>query len=179
MVKRTRIFLLPDAENSFCFGECFGAEVDETDDPYIFSAGDTLSPDTKEYDYFYTTYYPNGQNGKSIIKYTFYDNDTTSIATSVIFIFDSGDARIGNISEMAQLNIYPNPTTGELRIKNYELREDAEYVIYSVVGQVVMQGILSCRDAACHVPTTINVESLSAGMYFLRIDGKTVRFVKE
>ena len=79
----------------------------------------------------------------------------------------------------AALRVYPNPTTGELQIKNYELREDAEYQIFSVVGQVVMQGVLSCRDAACYVPTIINVESLAAGLYFLKIDGKVVKFVKE
>jgi len=67
--------------------------------------------------------------------------------------------------------VYPNPTSSQLRIKNYELREDAEYTIYSVVGQVVQQGKLHNN--------TIKVESLASGMYFLKIDGKVVRFVKE
>ena len=70
-----------------------------------------------------------------------------------------------------QLRVYPNPTTGQLKITNYELRENTEYVIYSIVGQVVLEGVLQNN--------TINVESLASGMYFLKVDGKTVRFVKE
>jgi len=41
------------------------------------------------------------------------------------------------------------------------------------MGQLMMQGKLSDET------TTINVESLASGMYFLRIAGKTVKFVKE
>jgi len=74
--------------------------------------------------------------------------------------------------------VYPNPAGEQLRIKNYELREDAEYTIYSVVGQVVMEGVLPCRDALQCV-STIDVQHLTNGMYFLKIDGKTVKFVKE
>ena len=80
------------------------------------------------------------------------------------------------------LQVYPNPAKNQLII---ECKDGAcpvpteEYVIYSVVGQVVMRGTLPCRDAACHVLTTINVESLASGMYFLEIGNKTVKFVKE
>jgi len=51
------------------------------------------------------------------------------------------------------------------------LSEDAEYKIFSVVGQVVMEGTLKNN--------TINVSPLANGMYFLKIDGKIVRFVKQ
>ena len=51
------------------------------------------------------------------------------------------------------------------------LSEDAEYKIFSVVGQVVMEGTLKNN--------TINVESLANGMYFLKVDNKVVKFVKE
>ena len=78
---------------------------------------------------------------------------------------------IAETPSMASLRVYPNPTGNQLRIKNYELREDAEYVIYSVVGQVVLQGKL--------YNNTINVESLASGMYLLKVDGKVVKFVKE
>jgi hypothetical protein len=79
---------------------------------------------------------------------------------------------------IASLRIYPNPTDGKLTITNYELRDgEADYTIYSVVGQTVLQGKLSCMDAACRVHT-INVEPLAKGMYFLRVGDKTVKFVK-
>ena len=65
-----------------------------------------------------------------------------------------------NIKELQntnyELRVYPTPTNGQITI---ECRDGAcpvsteEYIIYSVMGQVVMCGALTCRDAACHVPT--------------------------
>jgi len=71
----------------------------------------------------------------------------------------------------ASVRVFPNPVSTQLKITNYELREDAEYQIYSVVGQVVMQGVLQNN--------IINVEALASGMYSLKIDGKVIKFVKE
>ena len=85
-----------------------------------------------------------------------------------------------------QLRIYPNPTTGQLHITrghaplweeqtsgHAHLWEDAVVEIYSVVGQLLLQGTLQNET------TNINVESLANGMYFLQIGNKTVRFVKQ
>ena len=73
---------------------------------------------------------------------------------------------IGNIT------VYPNPTNYELGIKNWELGI-GDYHIFNMMGQTVMQGRLSDET------TTINVESLPSGMYFLKIAGKAVKFVKQ
>ena len=69
------------------------------------------------------------------------------------------------------ISVYPNPANGQLKIKNYELRENTEYQIYSIVGQIVQQGKL--------YNNIINVETLANGLYFLKVDGKMVKFVKE
>ena len=72
--------------------------------------------------------------------------------------------------------IYPNPTNGQLTI---EYSDGAcpitteEYTIYSVMGQIVMR-----RDAM-HCVSTINVESLANGMYYLKIADRVIKFVKE
>ena len=85
-------------------------------------------------------------------------------------------------SKSGEIYVYPNPAGSQL-IVDYG-RDGAcpvptgEYQIFSVVGQVVMEGVLPCRDAINCV-STISVESLVNGMYFLKIGGKTVRFVKE
>jgi len=81
---------------------------------------------------------------------------------------------IAEIAQSAGFKVYPNPVSTQLKITNYELRENTEYSIYSVVGQVVM----SCRDVARNVPT-IDVSHLASGMYFLKIDGKMMKIVKE
>jgi len=170
MIRRELISLLPETENLFCFLQCFESWVDVTEYPYTFSAGDTLLYSDG---YFYTAYNPKNQKGISVIKYTFYDHANPSDATDVIFVFDSENMEVGikdNISEMARLSVYPNPTTSQLRITNYELRENTEYYIYSVVGQIVQQGKLHNN--------IINVESLASGMYFLKVDNTVSKILK-
>ena len=67
--------------------------------------------------------------------------------------------------------VYPNPVSHNLHIELNEL-ETANYVIYNVLGQTVQQGEINKT-------TDINVNNFSTGMYYLRIAGKTVKFVKE
>ena len=69
----------------------------------------------------------------------------------------------------ASLRVYPNPTDRQLIIENGELTIE-NYSIYSVVGQVVMQGVLQNN--------IINVEQLASGMYFLKVGNKVIKFVK-
>jgi hypothetical protein len=71
------------------------------------------------------------------------------------------------------LRVYPNPTNGQLIIESGELAiENAEYRIFSIIGQLIMQGKLQ-------ETSIINIESLASGMYYLRIGKNMVKFVKE
>ena len=67
------------------------------------------------------------------------------------------------------LRVYPNPTTGQLTIGG-DLTVD-NYSIYNVVGQIVMQGTLKNN--------TINIESLTNGIYYLKIADTVVKVVKQ
>ncbi|MCL2132593.1 MAG: T9SS type A sorting domain-containing protein, partial [Lentimicrobiaceae bacterium] len=72
--------------------------------------------------------------------------------------------------------LYPNPTTGKLSVFSYQLSEmGGEVEIYDVVGQVV--GAYRIRPENTEI--TIDISHLSAGMYFLKIDGKTYKVVKQ
>ena len=72
----------------------------------------------------------------------------------------------------ASLRVFPNPTRGQLQITNYELREDTEYQIFSVVGQVVMQGQLGHEGQ-------VDVSALASGIYFLKVNNQVIKFIKE
>ena len=73
----------------------------------------------------------------------------------------------------ASLRIYPNPVKGELIIeKGEEKIENVE--IYNVVGQLLQSKIVNLQSE-----TVIDVSHLASGMYFLKVDNKVVRFVKE
>ena len=98
-----------------------------------------------------------------------------------------GDDEVG-VAELAtsneQLKIYPNPTNGQLKIKNYELKENEAIEIYNVVGQKAPfnspeGGKLPSFGGVGGGSIVIDVSHLSNGMYFLKVGNKTVRFVKE
>ena len=109
---------------------------------------------------------------------------TNGLATDTDYTQDfnikvSAAVNVTNIV-MPKMVIYPNPTTGQLRIDASENGEwttdNMEYSIYSVTGQKIMQGKL-LQDS-----TTINVEYLAKGMYYLKVTGNktvTVKFIKE
>jgi predicted phage tail protein len=80
---------------------------------------------------------------------------------------------ISTITMANNLQLYPNPTTGELRIKNYELREGDKIEIYNMLGQKQQ---LSTNNYPLN---TIDVSHLSAGMYTLKIGGYVGKFVKK
>ena len=73
-----------------------------------------------------------------------------------------------------KLQVYPNPTNGQLRIFNYELRENTTIEIYNVMGQKLL-----FIESLKSTETTIDVQHLASGMYFLKVGNQVVRFVKE
>jgi hypothetical protein len=80
---------------------------------------------------------------------------------------------IHDITLANSLQLYPNPTTGELRIKNYELQEGDNIEIYNMLGQ-------KQQLTTIHYPlSTINVSHLSAGVYTVKIGGYVGKFVKK
>jgi len=73
-------------------------------------------------------------------------------------------------------SIYPNPTSGQLRVSGDILDgKDREIIIFDVVGQVVFTSHVSELSPE----TTINLSHLSNGLYFLKVNGKMVKIVKE
>jgi hypothetical protein len=71
----------------------------------------------------------------------------------------------------APLQVYPNPASTQIHVK-LDTQEIADYSIYSITGQILQQGKVQ-NDLP------ISVESLANGMYYLKVAGKTVKFVKE
>ncbi|MBR4135046.1 MAG: T9SS type A sorting domain-containing protein [Bacteroidales bacterium] len=85
--------------------------------------------------------------------------------------FTSGSGVAGRTNA---INVYPNPVAETIRISN---AEGAQIAIYNSNGQVVKQ----LESAGTN--TTVDVSTLSAGIYFVQIIGdkqvSTVKFVKE
>ena len=79
-----------------------------------------------------------------------------------------------NENAMSNVNLYPNPNKGQFSLSLPE--EECDITICNSLGQVVHQ-------SQAHGMTTLNLESLSQGMYFVTVKSeKTVgslKFVKE
>jgi len=72
----------------------------------------------------------------------------------------------------ASLRIYPNPTNGQLTIDNGELTiENVE--VYNIVGQKLQSKIVNLQSKI-----EIDVSHLASGLYFLKVDNKTFKIIK-
>lgn len=74
-----------------------------------------------------------------------------------------------------KLSIYPNPTSNNLNISSATNLDKANYQIVDVLGKTVISGRLEYE--------TINVSSLSNGIYFLKVSNnsatQTIKFIKK
>ena len=67
-----------------------------------------------------------------------------------------------------EIKIYPNPTTGELRVTSYELQV-SEIQICNVVGQILYQ-INKSTNNQINNEISIDISHLSAGIYILKVE---------
>jgi len=71
--------------------------------------------------------------------------------------------------------IFPNPTTGKLRITNYDNSiTNYELRITDIVGQVVLTSSVSTSSPE----TTIDISNLANGVYFMKINNKITKIIK-
>jgi surface protein len=76
--------------------------------------------------------------------------------------------------ERNSLKLYPNPVVSVLNIKTDNHLINQPYTIIDGLGRIVLNGKLN------EVDTTINVEQLSKGIYYLKVSGNSsTKFIKE
>jgi len=107
-------------------------------------------------------------------KSIYYDWDGTDWVEGTMLVFYWSDHIVGipTITNY-ELQVYPNPTTGQLRITNYELRENTVIEIFDIYGKNVTP--LTSHSS----PLILDISHLTNGMYFLKIDNKVVKIVKQ
>jgi len=76
--------------------------------------------------------------------------------------------------DRSNITLYPNPTLGLLNIKVDSGIANKPYSITDTLGKIVLKGKLNESD------TTINVEHLSNGIYYIKVaNDKASKFIKE
>ena len=72
------------------------------------------------------------------------------------------------------MSLYPNPVTNVLNLIVGSNIENSTYILTDLKGKIIRQGIIDNNV------TSINVEYLSKGVYFIKIAGNVViKFIKE
>ena len=145
--------------------------------PTITQNGDTLtssSPVGNQW-YFNNT----AISGETEQNYTYTQNGTYFVEVTNTYkcasksddkiITDVGIASITN----HELRIYPNPTDGQLRITNYELRENTVIELFDVYGRKHVS-----RFTFHNSHIEIDISHLASGMYFLKVNNKVVKVIK-
>ena len=83
------------------------------------------------------------------------------------------DLSIYFITANYKLQVYPNPTTGQLIIDNGQLTIQ-NIDLYDVIGQKI-----NYQLSTVNYQLSIDISHLANGLYFLKVDGQTVKIVKE
>ena len=134
-------------------------------------------PDTT----FNISHFLTGLTKNAIYEYYAYmrlATETTERYGDTVEFTASGETGIVETGSTRPIQIYPNPTDGQLRITGYELRANTVIEIFSVVGQVVYTSPQPSPSERLG-EVVIDISHLVNGMYFLKVDGKTVKFVKK
>ena len=97
---------------------------------------------------------------------------TNNFYTGYVFdlneLFPGVGVNVPEVSHNTKMTVSPNPATTQL---NVSLNHDSDIVIYTITGQVV-------STQKGHVgPNTINISSLSSGVYFINAGSDTQKFV--
>ncbi|MFZ9029528.1 MAG: T9SS type A sorting domain-containing protein [Crocinitomicaceae bacterium] len=84
--------------------------------------------------------------------------------------FISENASTNNYSS-DKITVYPNPVKEALTISFGTLNSSSDFRITNLMGKVVLSSKV--------IQNTVDVSSLSSGVYLLEVDGSVLRFVKE
>jgi hypothetical protein len=97
--------------------------------------------------------------------------DAQPITLLTYSITDESATKIKNM-EKSSLNIYPNPSSGKINIKG--LNNDKFVSVYNLFGQIELQFAYDSQKSV----NSYSVANLQDGIYFLKTENSTVKFVK-
>jgi len=102
--------------------------------------------------------------------------NSNSCTDSTVLPIKITNIGLNNLSLENDLTVYPNPTKTNITINNKINLVGKKYIITNVIGQTVISGKLNLNE------TTVNLETLQSGMYFLSLDGlskQSIKVIKE
>lgn len=113
-------------------------------------------------------------NDNLIVTSTDAECGTTYFSTFYVDLLDFEDIQLGqeDLELTSALAIYPNPANEILNIR-FKNPIEAKVLIYNMLGQNVKTYQISTQE------TSLNISDLLAGIYLLKINNETFKFIKE
>ena len=96
------------------------------------------------------------------------------IGTDSSFYLKTTDGTTGisiNVSEDDRIDLFPNPAKNKLKINTKENSNKAKFNIYTLQGQLVLEGEFSDKE------TELDISQLKAGMYLFRTKNSVQKFI--
>lgn len=159
--KKTEVSIIENTVNSFCWGSCFP--------PFIFEATQaiTIPANGTDPDSFIGDYTPDGKEGTSVLRYTFFAAANINDSVSLIVYYQVGAAGIRDWTlDKGLLKAYPNPTSGLL---NLEFPGDTNQLItlriFSITGQIVEETKMQYGQSSAR----LDLSEYPKGIMFLEI----------
>lgn len=165
-VRRTSLNVVDGSENYFCaLGACLSPTVDLSRDLDL-GAGVTVDLENA----FYSHYSPMGNQGKTELKFEYFDvnNDFDTLAFYVTF---DGSTGINDINSASNLRAYPNPANGLVQFSiDSSVGDNSNLVIYDITGNKVLEMNISNRNNL-----SLDLTELTRGVYIYRIESDLIK----
>jgi hypothetical protein len=171
-VRRYEECMVSGNENYFCWDICWSAAV-SVSGPMAVASGDTAT-------FFYGDYKAKGNEGASIIRYRFFNDDNAGSYNEVYIKFHAGgsclaiaDCNVGIDEEQATItSVYPNPASEQITFEYTTAGKDGVINIFDITGKVVRNFKVNSN----YSKSTIDLDGLNSGIYFytFSVDNKPV-----
>lgn len=165
MVQRQKVSLVNGATSVFCVGDAC-LDGDASIFPENILAGDSLTHSADGDRSFHIFYNPNGTSGVSLLKFTFFDETTTTITKSVFFRINH-EVSVNEAKENTVLTAYPNPATSRVTFEHV-LNSNiigAQLIIRNITGVSVYNSPIGNSSKS-----NISLEGFTPGIYFYSIE---------
>lgn len=165
-VARTRVTMIGDASDYFCWGACYPPFTDTSSVNILVNAGST-SPAGD--DGFVAHYDIHDAVGISVVKYRFYNVDNHDEFVEVVVKYNTAPDGISEhiLSKIEISSAYPNPASNYVDI-DYNLPaevESASIKVMSLLGSVVKESNITDSMGKLR----LNVSDLNSGVYFYSV----------
>ena len=167
MVKRRVIEELAGSFNSFCLGNCYPPETNETDVSFPLAAGATSGNDD-----FYIQFLPEGNTGTSKIEYEVYNEANVDDKVTVIVNFNISLTGVSTLATNSSLNINSNSSGTTVSYSLLKQSANSKLIITNILGVRQFELPINEQTGRIELPT----ENLPRGIYIcsLQTQGRTV-----